>query len=130
MKESLDNKILDNSRNGLLIHDALFIRSKGNLIKIKLHDILWLKGDGNYTTLVTREKVYSLRNILKEFEEVLPKDQFFRIHKSYMVRLDEILSINPREVLIVKDHVPVGRTYYQNLINGIIQVKNPSNQEG
>jgi DNA-binding LytR/AlgR family response regulator len=130
MEDSQDvHSIIQNSK-GLLIKDALFIRSKGNLVKIKLHDILWLKGDGNYTTLVTREKVYSLRNILKEFEEVLPKDQFFRIHKSYMVRLDEILSINPREVLIVKDHVPVGRTYYQSLLNGIIQVKNPPIQEG
>jgi DNA-binding LytR/AlgR family response regulator len=117
------------SKNALLIKDALFIRNKGSLVKIKNQDILWLKGDGNYTTLVTRDKVYSLRNILKEFEEALPKDQFFRIHKSYIVRLDEILSINPREVLVAKDHVPVGRAYYQNLINGIHQVKNQSSQE-
>ncbi|WP_373495848.1 LytR/AlgR family response regulator transcription factor [Aquiflexum sp.] len=102
-----------------LIKDGLFIRNKGNLIKVKWTDIMWLKGDGNYTTLVTRTQVFSLRNILKEFEGVLPVSDFFRIHKSYIVRLDEINSINPREVTIGKDSVPVGRTYFQDLINGI-----------
>lgn len=102
-----------------LIKDGVFIRNKGNLVKVKWTDILWLKGDGNYTTLVTRTQVFSLRNILKEFESVLPNEEFFRIHKSYIVRLDEIKSINPREVIIGNDAVPVGRTYFQDLINGI-----------
>lgn len=103
----------------LLIKDALFVRYKGNLVKVKFTDIIWMKGDGNYTTLVTKDNVYSLRNILKEFETVLPEDDFIRIHKSYIVRLDQINTINPREVTVGKDTVPVGRTYFQNLLNGI-----------
>jgi DNA-binding LytR/AlgR family response regulator len=103
----------------LLIHNGLFIRHKGNLIKIKWSDILWLKGDGNYTTMVTRHQVYSLRNILKEFESILPEKEFFRIHKSYIVRLDEINSINPREIVVGSDTVPVGRSYFQELLQGI-----------
>lgn len=112
------NGTLNNS-NKLLINDALFVRNKGNLVKVKFKDIIWMKGDGNYTTLVTRDNVYSLRNILKEFETVLPEFDFIRIHKSYIVRLDEIITINPREVTVGKDKVPVGRTYFQNLLNGI-----------
>lgn len=128
MKEVLKENTTDWSQNesslngqmgDFLIKDGLFIRNKGNLIKVKWIDILWLKGDGNYTTLVTRTQVYSLRNILKEFEAVLPDGDFFRIHKSYIVRLDEIKSINPREVAIANDTVPVGRTYFQELMNGI-----------
>ncbi|MCH7397037.1 LytTR family transcriptional regulator [Belliella sp. DSM 107340] len=106
----------------LLIKDAIFVRSKGNLVKVKFEDILWMKGDGNYTTLVTRTSVYSLRNILKDFEGVLPEADFMRIHKSYIVRLEEIVSINPRELMVGKDLVPVGRTYYQNLTKGIIRL--------
>ncbi|EMS35271.1 transcriptional regulator [Mariniradius saccharolyticus AK6] len=103
----------------LLISNGLFIRHKGNLVKIKWSDILWLKGDGNYTTMVTRNQVYSLRNILKEFESILPENEFFRIHKSYIVRLDEIVSINPREIVVGSDAVPVGRSYFQDLLQGI-----------
>jgi DNA-binding LytR/AlgR family response regulator len=127
--EELVNDIKSNSKvhesemkvNGdnLLIKDALFIRNKGNLVKVKFKDILWMKGDGNYTTMVTRFNVFSLRNILKELESVLPEMDFIRIHKSYIVRTDEINTINPRELKVGTDLVPVGRTYYQNLLNGI-----------
>ncbi len=112
-------ELLNGKSDNILIPDAIFIRHGGSLVKIKYADILWLKGDGNYTTLVTRGGVYSVRNILKDFEIALPTKEFIRIHKSYIVRIDEIAAINVKEVKIDEDSVPVGRTYYQNLISGI-----------
>lgn len=103
----------------LLIKDAIFIRDKGCLTKVKFSNIIYLKGDGNYTTLVTSKKTFSLRNILKEFEEILPQDLFLRIHKSFIVNLQEVVTISPKEISMGEDKVPVGRTYYQSLINGI-----------
>lgn len=103
----------------LLIRDAVFVRHDGNLVKVNYNDILWLKGDGNYTTLVTRKSVFSVRNILKDFESVLPAERFMRIHKSYIVQLAEIEAINTKEVKVGSDLVPVGRTYYHDLISGI-----------
>lgn len=113
------NKDIHVKTKDLLIKDAIFIRDKGCLTKVKFSNILYLKGDGNYTTLVTHKKVYSLRNILKEFEEILPDDSFLRIHKSYIVNLEEICTISPKEILMGEDKVPVGRTYYQTLLGGI-----------
>jgi DNA-binding LytR/AlgR family response regulator len=107
------------SEKELLIKDAIFIRDKGCLTKIKFSNILYFKGDGNYTTLITRDKSFSLRNILKEFEELLPDNLFLRIHKSFIVNLNEINTISPKEVTVATEKVPVGRTYYQTLINGI-----------
>ena len=106
----------------LLIKDAIFVRHEGNLVKVKFDDILWLKGDGNYTTLISRNFVFSVRNILKDFELVLPVDRFMRIHKSYIVQIAEINTINPREVKVGTDLVPVGRTYYHDLISGIQKI--------
>ncbi len=103
----------------LLIKDAIFVRFEGNLVKVKYDDILWLKGDGNYTTLVARNSVFSVRNILKDFETALPADRFMRIHKSYIVQVSEINAINTREIKVATDLVPVGRTYYHDLVNGI-----------
>lgn len=108
----------------LLVKDAVFVRHEGSLVKVKFDDILWLKGDGNYTTLITKRAVFSVRNILKEFESVLPEDQFIRIHKSYIVQVSEILSINTKEVMVGSDLVPVGRTYYHQLISGIQKLGN------
>jgi DNA-binding LytR/AlgR family response regulator len=103
----------------LLVKDAVFVRHEGSLVKVKFDDILWLKGDGNYTTLITKQSVFSVRNILKDFETVLPVTQFLRIHKSYIVQVSEILSINTKEVKVGGDFVPVGRTFYHQLIGGI-----------
>jgi DNA-binding LytR/AlgR family response regulator len=103
----------------LLIKNALFIRDKGCLTKVAYTEIVYLKGDGNYTTLVTTKKTYSLRNILKEFEEILPEELFIRIHKSFIANLELISTISPKELCVGGEKVPVGRTYYQTLINGI-----------
>lgn len=108
----------------LLIKDAIFVRHEGNLVKVKYDDILWLKGDGNYTTLVARHSVFSVRNILKDFEMALPPERFMRIHKSYIVQVSEINSINTREIKVATDLVPVGRTYYHDLVNGIQKLGN------
>lgn len=136
MKELLEGIVRNGNGNGnghhnvrhseekLLIRDAVFVRHDGNLVKVKYDDILWLKGDGNYTTLVTRTSVFSVRNILKDFESVLPMDRFMRIHKSYIVQVSEINAINTREVKVGTDLVPVGRTYYHDLLNGIQKLGN------
>lgn len=128
LKENIQ-EIADRAVNGvadtydgskeILIKDAIFIRDKGCLTKIAYSEIVYLKGDGNYTTLVTREKSFSLRNILKEFEEILPTESFLRIHKSFIVNLEEIRTISPKEVSVCNEKVPVGRTYYQTLISGV-----------
>jgi len=132
MKELLEDVKTNGTLNGhtpfdvsemineeLLIKDALFVRHDGSLVKLKHVDILWLKGDGNYTTIVARHSVFSVRNLLKDFEDVLPSDQYIRIHKSYIVRIDEINSINTKEIKVASDLVPVGRTYYHGLVNRI-----------
>lgn len=103
----------------LLVKDAVFVRHEGSLVKVKFEDILWLKGDGNYTTLITKKDVFSVRYILKDFESVLPPSQFLRIHKSYIVQVSEILSINTKEVRVGSDLVPIGRTFYHQLLSGI-----------
>ncbi len=132
MKELLEDVKTNGTLNGhnpfdvsemineeLIIKDALFVRHDGSLVKLKHVDILWLKGDGNYTTIVARHSVFSVRNLLKDFEDVLPSDQYIRIHKSYIVRIDEINSINTKEIKVASDLVPVGRTYYHGLVNRI-----------
>lgn len=121
--EDQSSSLLVNRNEELLIPDAIFIRHGGSLVKVKYQDIMWLKGDGNYTTLVTRTVVYSVRNILKDFENTLPQNEFMRIHKSYMIRIEEIEAISIREVKVGGDLVPVGRTYYQGLIGGIQRIE-------
>jgi len=87
LPKSQVNEAKKTESSELLIKDAIFVRHAGSLVKVKFIDILWLKADGNYTTLVSRKAVFSVRNILKNFEDELPAGDFMRIHKSYLVRI-------------------------------------------
>lgn len=96
-----------------IIRDSLFIRDKHYLLKVKFGEIVYLEADGNYTLLMTDKQKFTLRNTLKEFESRLPADQFARIHKSYMVRLDAITGINSQYVLVGLKELPIGRSYHE-----------------
>ncbi|MEX0881870.1 MAG: LytTR family transcriptional regulator, partial [Cyclobacteriaceae bacterium] len=50
---------------------------------------------------------------------IVPSGISFSIHISFIVKLNEINTISPKEITVLNEKVPVGRTYYQNLLNGI-----------
>lgn len=101
---------------GQPMDDHLFIRDKGGLLKIKFSDILYLEADGNYTTIHLATNKYTLRSTLKNAEDQLPTDRFFRIHKSYIINLQEITKIDSSAVVVGKSLLPIGRVYQEPLM--------------
>jgi DNA-binding LytR/AlgR family response regulator len=98
------------------LKDHLFIRDKGMLIKIKFSDILFLEAESNYTTVHLIHTKYTLRSTLKNAEEQLPADRFFRIHKSFIINLQEISKLDSSQVIIGKTSLPIGRIYQEELM--------------
>jgi DNA-binding LytR/AlgR family response regulator len=103
-------------KNQPLTDDHLFIRDKGGLIKIKFSDILFLEADGNYTTIHLADSKYMLRSTLKSAESQLPPERFFRIHKSYIINLQQITKIDSSMVSVGKVALPIGRIYQEPLM--------------
>ncbi len=61
------------------------------LVFIKIHDILYCQGESNYTIIhIAGDKKYMVSKTLKDYEEMLSEYNFFRIHKSYLINLNEI----------------------------------------
>lgn len=106
---------LPEGKNNLL-KDHLFIRDKGMLVKIKFSDILFLEAESNYTTIHLANAKYTLRSTLKNAEEQLPSERFFRIHKSFIINLAEITKVDCFQVIIGKTSLPVGRVYHEELM--------------
>jgi DNA-binding LytR/AlgR family response regulator len=96
-----------------IVKDSIFVRDKKFFLKVKFTEIDYLEADGNYTTIHTIQKKFTLRSTLKEIEEKLPAQQFIRIHKSYIIRLDALTGINAQFVLVGKTELPIGRTYHE-----------------
>ncbi|MCY1538663.1 Sensory transduction protein LytR [compost metagenome] len=91
--------------------DYIFIKTEYRRVKINLADILYIEGMQNYVAIITgNEKIISLQNI-KKTEEQLSGKQFVRIHKSYIVAVQHIKSVERNRIFIAGTSLPLGDVY-------------------
>lgn len=92
---------------------------KGKLLKIKIDDIIYIEGKGNYVSFHTKngEQIIALLNI-GSLEEKLSNDRFLRIHKSFIIALPFIVMIQGNMVHLefTKSQIPIGQTYRSNFM--------------
>ena len=95
----------------------IFVKSEYKLIKLLLADILFLSGLRDYTQIFQKGKVSPLTTLqnLKDFESRLPHRHFIRVHRSYMVAIDQVESISRNEITIGTHTIPVGHAYRSKL---------------
>lgn len=119
LEKNQANKVIDKSSN-ISNDDFIFVKTehKGKYIKIKFEDILMIEGSGNYVTIYTiqQEKIVVLMTF-KYLEDHLPKTQFIRTHKSYIVALQAISGLDGNTVILGDLSVPIGVTYRENILN-------------
>ena len=93
------------------VQDFIFVKTEHKIQKIELDDILYIEGLKDYISIFTKtERVITLQN-MKKMEETLPSSQFIRVHKSYIISLDKIESIERSRITICGKVIPVGDTY-------------------
>lgn len=81
-------------------------------MKVFLHEILYIEGWGEYIKIITETDTIITLNSLKRMEELLPTEEFRRIHKSYIVSLKKVKSHNASEVVMInKVSLPVGKFF-------------------
>lgn len=102
-----------------VLKDSLFIRTNGMLVKLKLADIIYFEADANYTHVFTKDKKFVIRSILKELEGKLDANRFVRVHKSYLINLEEIEGIQAEAVHIAGKEIPISRNQYSWLLHQI-----------
>lgn len=101
--------------------DFIFVKTEHKIQKIELDNILYIEGLKDYISIFTKaERVITLQN-MKKMEETLPKGEFIRVHKSYIIALDKIESIERSRISIAGKIIPIGDTYrdeFFKLIDG------------
>ena len=93
--------------------DFIFVKTDYRLVKIKLDDILFIEGMRDFRCIVTTSGKILTQQTFGAFEEQLPATVFSRIHKSYMVAIAKIESIEKHRVKIGKELLPVSESYRQ-----------------
>ena len=99
--------------NDKLTHKKITINTDGKLVFLEPNDIVYAESDGNYATLFLHNgKSILLTKKLKEVVEILPKENFFRIHNSFIVNLNKIKEYLKTDGYVVLDNgkkIPVSR---------------------
>ena len=89
----------------------IFIRDSNIVRRLKLEDILFAEAMGDYVKLHTPQKFFAIHTSLKNVEERLPSTKFIRVHRSYIVALAKIDSIQDGALVINGKPVPVADAY-------------------
>jgi|WetSurMetagenome_2_1015567.scaffolds.fasta_scaffold00011_68 two-component system, LytTR family, response regulator len=104
-------------------NDYIYIKSGTRMVKIFPSEILYIEGAGNYMIFHTAEKkILSLLN-MQETIDLLPKDMFARIHKSFLVSLNHIEAIEKHDVIVRGKPIPIGSTYREAFLQRINRIK-------
>lgn len=99
--------------------DFIFVKTEHRIQKIYIHDILYIEGLKDYVSIFTPvERVITLQH-MKKLEEVLPNQRFARVHKSFIVSIDKIESIERGRIQIGDKIIPIGDTYRDSFFKKI-----------
>jgi DNA-binding LytR/AlgR family response regulator len=103
--ENLSNKdsILDSS--------SILIKTEHRLENVQLKDILYIEGMRDYRRFHLTDKRIMTLETFSSFEQKLPKQIVCRVHKSYMVGLSHIESIERKRIKIGETRIPISETY-------------------
>jgi DNA-binding LytR/AlgR family response regulator len=105
-----------------------FIRENNSFVKIEIADILFLKSLENYTQIVTPLRTYTTLMPLSSAENSLPKASFLRVHRSFLINVPKVTTVNKTELFIDAHEIPIGRAYadvvFNSLVKGHLMTKN------
>lgn len=92
--------------------DYLFVKSEYKIRRINLADILYIEGLREYVKIILKEEkpVLSLMS-LKSMEDKLPENAFMRVHRSFIVNLNEVQTIERSRIVFGKTYIPVSDQY-------------------
>jgi len=103
------------------IEDGIFLKVNNSFIRVKFQDILWIEALENYTSIVTINEKFLVHQSLKSVESKIPSSIFRRTHRSYIINIEHINSLEDNSILIKRGKtnqcVPISKSYRDRLIN-------------
>ncbi len=104
--ESDENKELPNDKS-----DFIFVRSDRKMIKINFSEVNYIESLGDYLKIHLSNKTIITRETITSIEAKLPKKDFLRIHRSFIVSINKIESFTNEFVEINNKAIPISRSY-------------------
>lgn len=100
--------------------DYFFVKSDSKFEKVRYDDVTYIEALQNYVIIHTAAKKLITYLTMTGLESQLPKDQFLKVHKSFIVSIPQIKAIDGNELLIGDGRVPISRNLKDEVVNQII----------
>ena len=97
----------------------LFVNVNKKMVKVYMDEILFIESKKEYISIVTKEKSFLTKFQLGEIEDQLPKNNFLRVHRSFLVSKVKIDAFTATEIEIAGRQIPIGRSY-KELVNSLL----------
>ncbi len=102
-----------------VLKDSIFVKKQHLYYRIQFGDIQFIKADNVYLEVNTVDKKFLVRSPLKDYLEKLPKNKFYRAHKSYIVNVDHIDAINSKDIMINNTLIPISKDFKEFIISSM-----------
>ncbi len=104
VKEAIQKAPVDNQ-------SILFIKNGSAIMKINVGELHLIECIGDYVNLYTEKNKYTIHSTMKAMENKFSKNDFIRVHRSYIIRIDKIEEIEDDCITFGKKQIPIGKTY-------------------
>lgn len=96
----------------------VFVKSNSKMVKVNTNEIVFVEALKDYVTINTTSTKYTIHSTMKDMEKSLPSNEFVRVHRSFIVRLDKISAVDLPNLYIdnIKNPIPIGGSYKDDLI--------------
>lgn len=98
----------------------MYIRQGDSFMKIVWEEMLYVEAMQNYLKLHFEERSYIIHQTMASLEELLPKDAFFRIHKSYLVNTSHIDLVTAGRIFVKGRELPLSKHRKDELLNNVV----------
>ena len=110
-----------NTKNQLIARDNIFIKNGNTLNKLSISDIRLIEAYDKYCFIFTSNQKYMIKERLKNILLQLPEYQFCQVHRSYVINISAIESIDLHQnnIIVLGKSIGIGKTYKQNLFTNV-----------
>ena len=106
-------------KQSVIPKNYIFIKTENRLENVNLHEIIYIEGMGDYRMVHTVNKRIMTLQTFTEFEKQILPNIVCRVHKSYMVAIHKIDSVEKHRIKIGEKFIPISETYKQKFFNSI-----------
>lgn len=102
------------------MQEFFYIRTNNKYVQIRFSEIIYGEGKRNFVKLICKERNVLFPGMMHELVDALPKNMFCRVHKSFIVAIENVKEFDKEELLLKNGEViPAGKYYVNDFIERI-----------